>query len=95
MLTIIATLEAKTGKEADLEKELLGLTQTVFEEEGCINYDLLRALDTPGKFVFYENWATKEDFDRHVATDQMKSFAVKANGLLAKPPRIETYELVD
>ena len=95
MLTVIATLEAKSGKEVELERELFALTQTTLEEEGCINYDLLRALQTPGKFVFYENWASQEDFDRHVAADHTKAFLAKAQGLLAKPAQIEPYEIVD
>jgi quinol monooxygenase YgiN len=95
LLTVIATLEAKTGKEVELERELLALTHATLEEEGCINYDLLRALEKPGKFVFYENWATREDLERHLATDHMKAFAAKAKDLLAKPPVIEPYEMVD
>lgn len=95
MLTVIATLEAKTGKEAELEKELFELTQATLEEEGCINYDLLRALETPGRFVFYENWATKEDLELHLATDHMKAFAAKARDLLAKPAHIEMFEMVN
>jgi quinol monooxygenase YgiN len=94
VLTVIATLEAKAGKEAELERELFALTEPTLQEEGCINYDLLRALDTPGKFVFYENWASSEDLERHLATDHMKAFSVKAGTLLAKPPLIERYEMV-
>jgi quinol monooxygenase YgiN len=95
LLTVIATLEAKSGKEIELERELFALTQTTLEEEGCINYDLLRSLEAPGKFVFYENWASQEDLDRHLAADHMKDFLSKAKGLLAKPPQIEPYEIVD
>ncbi len=95
MFTVIATLEAKAGKEIELEQELFAMTQVTLDEEGCINYDLLRALQTPGKFVFYENWASQEDFDRHLSADHMKAFLAKAKGLLAKPAQIEPYEIVD
>jgi quinol monooxygenase YgiN len=95
VFTVIATLEAKSGNEIELERELFALTQTTVEEEGCISYDLLRAVETPGKFVFYENWASKEDFDRHLSADHTKTFLAKAGGLLARPAQIEPYEIVD
>jgi quinol monooxygenase YgiN len=95
VLTVIATLEAKTGKEDELERELHALTQATLEEEGCINYDLLRAIETPSKFVFYENWATEEDLEIHLKTDHMKAFGAKAKDLLAKAPLIERFAMVD
>ena len=50
MITVIATLEAKEGKEEALEKALSQIIEPTRKEGGCINYDLHRTLDNPKVF---------------------------------------------
>jgi quinol monooxygenase YgiN len=95
VLTVIATVQAKPGKERQLEQELFLLVPFTVEEQGCINYDLLKAVEIPGKFVFYENWESKQDLDRHLASEHVRSFLTRADGLLASPVQIELYEMAD
>lgn len=95
MITVFAAFVAKPGKEAELEEELLSMAGAAMEEEGCINYDLLRDVQTNGKFALYENWAEKADLDRHMSLDRVKSFLARIGELLAAKTRIELYEMVD
>jgi quinol monooxygenase YgiN len=95
VLTVIATVRAKQGKEKALEQELVRLIPPTLEEEGCINYDLLRCLETPGKFVFYENWASAEELEQHLATDHVKAFLAAAGSLWDGPIQVERFEMVD
>lgn len=91
VLTVVAELKAKTGKEDDLRRALLALIEPTRREEGYVQYDLHVHTADPGRFVFFENWTSREHLDRHLATPHLKAFLAVAGTLLADPPRIETY----
>jgi quinol monooxygenase YgiN len=65
-ITVVAAFEARPGKEAEIKKLLLGLLAPTRKEAGCINYDLHVAQDNPAKFLFYENWTSKELLETHL-----------------------------
>ncbi|HHY85015.1 MAG TPA: antibiotic biosynthesis monooxygenase, partial [Verrucomicrobia bacterium] len=65
-ITVITIFQARAGKEADLRLALLGLLSQTRREQGCLNYDLHVSADHPGRFLFYENWATQRDIDSHL-----------------------------
>jgi quinol monooxygenase YgiN len=70
-LTIIATITAKAGHEADVRQALLDLIPPTRKEPGFIQYDLHESLDDPRVFVFYENWEDQASLDLHQATEGM------------------------
>jgi quinol monooxygenase YgiN len=57
-VTVVATFQAKPGKEAELKKIFLGVLAPTRRENGCINYDFHIAPDNPAKFLFHENWTS-------------------------------------
>jgi quinol monooxygenase YgiN len=67
-LTVIATIQARSGDEDTVREGLLGLIAPTRAEEGCLNYDLHRDLEDPGRFVFHENWESRAHLDRHLAS---------------------------
>ena|SRR5579872_2905443 len=91
LLTVVAELHAKAGKEEDLRRALLALIEPTRREEGCVQYDLHVHTHDPGRFVFYENWVSREHLDRHLASDHLTRFRALADDLLGEAPRIETY----
>jgi quinol monooxygenase YgiN len=90
-LTVVAEMVAKPGKEAELERQLLALIEPTRKEEGCVQYDLHRSTDEPGRFVFYENWKSRELLDRHLQSPHMQAFGRAAGALLQEPMRVMTY----
>ena len=72
LITVVATFQAKPGKEADLKKALIGLVAPTRKEAGCINYDLHISPEDPGKFLFHENWTTRATLDAHLQNDHIK-----------------------
>ncbi|MBI4776988.1 MAG: antibiotic biosynthesis monooxygenase [Deltaproteobacteria bacterium] len=94
MITIVAMLEAKPGKEEELNKALLELIKPTRKEAGCINYDLHRSEDDPKKFFFYENWTGKSALDEHMASPHLTGFVKRAKELLAKPLDVKFYKMV-
>jgi quinol monooxygenase YgiN len=49
-ITVVATFQAKPGKEAELKKALISLVAPTRKEAGCINYDLHVSPEDPAKF---------------------------------------------
>jgi quinol monooxygenase YgiN len=74
-----------------LRRALLALIEPTRREEGYVQYDLHVHTGDPGRFVFYENWTSREHLDRHLASAHLQAFVAAGSDLLADPPRIETY----
>ena len=91
LLTVVAELHAKPGKEDELRRELLAVVEPTRKDEGCVQYNLHVATDDAGHFVFYENWTSRETLDRHMATPHLARLLAIAPDLLSEPPRIVTY----
>jgi len=94
ILTVVATIKAKPGKEVILRQELLALIPTTRKEPGCLNYDLHQAVDNPGQFMFHENWTSKKHLDEHLERPHLKAFFAKVPDLVAEPPQITLWERI-
>ena len=90
LLTVVAEMVAKPGKEEALKQELLKLIEPTRREEGCLQYDLHVATDHPGRFVFYENWTSRVALDKHLQSPHLQAFAKVAKDL-REDPSIVTY----
>ena len=90
-LSVVAHIKARPGKEEDLRRVLLTLIEPTRAEEGCVQYDLHVHATDPSRFVFYENWATREHLDRHLSSAHLAAAIGTAGDWLAEPPSIEPY----
>lgn len=88
LLTVVAEIVAKPGKEDEVRKHLLGFVEPTRKEEGCVQYDLHVCNDEPGRFLFYEHWTSGEMLDKHSASKHIQAFRAIAGDLLAQPTRI-------
>lgn len=93
-LTVVARVKAKAGKEEAVKKELMALIGPTRSEPGCINYDLHQAADDPGTFMFYENWKSKEDLDKHLERPHFKTWIAKAEDLLDGPSDVSLWQAI-
>lgn len=80
-LTVVATIVAKPGCEKDVEALLTGLVEPSRKDKGCLLYDLHRAVDQPGTFLFYETWESKELLDAHLETPHLANMREKLGPL--------------
>ena len=92
--TVLAKFEAKPGKEQTLKEMLTSLVAPTLQEEGCINYDLHQCLDNPAVFMFYENWASKELLEQHLASAHIQAWRDVMDDLLGKPYDVTFWEVV-
>jgi quinol monooxygenase YgiN len=94
LLTVVAELKAKPGKEDDLRRAVLALIEPTRKEDGCVQYDLHVHTGDPGRFVLYENRGSREHLERHAASAHLKDFGSITADLLTEPPRVETYSRI-
>lgn len=71
---IVAEVRAKPGKEAELRAATLPLVGQVRAERNNLIYFLHEDREKPGRFVFYEIFATKEDFEAHNASAHVQKW---------------------
>jgi quinol monooxygenase YgiN len=91
LLTVVAEMVAKPGMEDELRGRLLSLIEPTRTEDGCVQYDLHQDTGQAGRFVFYENWRSREALERHLQSPHLLAFGSAAEELLAEPARILTY----
>jgi quinol monooxygenase YgiN len=68
MISVVAVIRAKAGKEKELEPILKKLVKPTQQEKGCIQYDLHRNSADASEFVFVERWSAKKELDAHLNT---------------------------
>jgi quinol monooxygenase YgiN len=73
LLTIVATMRARPGKEEELRTMLSSVVTPSLGEEGCRTYALHQGVDDPSVFVFYENWTSREHLDAHLVSPHMRT----------------------
>ena len=79
-LTILAQITAVPGKEALVRAELEKLIPITRAEAGCINYDLHVDNETPGFFVFYENWESRALWQAHMNAPHLAAYGAATAG---------------
>lgn len=79
-LTIIARILVKAEKRELVQSELMKLIEMTRAEEGCINYDLHQDNENPNLFLFYENWVSRELWQKHMETAHLAAFKVATDG---------------
>ena len=93
-LTVVATFEARPGKETELRAALIGLVVPTRKEAGCINYDLHISTESPAKFLFHENWTGKPALEAHMLTPHIQALLPRVGELCAEAPSITTWEQI-
>ena len=79
---VLALAKAKAGAEDRLKTEILALVAPSRAETDNISYDFYQGIDDKTTFVFYENWASVEAFDRHKESPHFQGFLTATTGLL-------------
>ncbi len=82
-LTIVAKILAKTEKRELVKSELIKLIEITRAEEGCINYDLHQDNENPDLFLFYENWESRELWQKHMNNSHLAEYSKATDGAIA------------
>ncbi|MDD5138829.1 MAG: putative quinol monooxygenase [Verrucomicrobiales bacterium] len=94
VVTVVATFQARPGKEIELRNVLVGLVAPTRREEGCINYDLHVSPEDPAKFLFHENWTGKAALDVHLKSPHIAALLPRVDELCVAFPEIKIWEQI-
>ncbi len=93
-VTVVATFQAKPGKESELRTALLGLVAPTRQEAGCLNYDLHASPEDPSKFLFHENWTSQAHLDAHLKSPHIAALLPRVEELCLAFPEIRIWERI-
>jgi quinol monooxygenase YgiN len=91
-LSVLVVLEAKAGKEHQLEEFLKSALPLAQAEPQTVRWYALKL--GPSKFGIFDTFADQTGRDAHLSGQIAKALFAKADELLAKPPSIEQPEIL-
>jgi quinol monooxygenase YgiN len=84
-----------TPDSGDRLREILsGLVGPSLEEPSCLQYQVLRRLESRSDFLIVERWRSETAFRRHCEAPHVQSLYRMAEPLLERPPAVEVHRLV-
>ena len=93
-ITVVATFQARPGKETELKDALIDLVALTRREAGCLNYDLHASPESPAKFLFHENWTSQAHLDAHLKSAHIAALLPRVDELCLAFPEIRTWERI-
>jgi len=81
-LTIVAHIEANSDKVEFIKEELKKLIEPTLKEKGCLNYNLHQDNEQPAKFLYFENWESRELWQDHMQSAHIQAFIKSSEGAL-------------
>jgi quinol monooxygenase YgiN len=91
-VSIWAQLEAKPGKEKELEAFLKSAEPLAQREKGTISWYAIKL--APGRYGIFDTFADEAGRNAHLNGEIAKALFAKADELLAKAPEIEKPEVL-
>lgn len=83
-LTIVAHIHANPERVDLVKTELERLIPITRAEEGCIQYDLHQDNENPARFLFYENWESRELWQTHMNALHLADYMKATEGAIAE-----------
>ena len=92
MITVVAIMKARQGKEKEMEDALRAMVPQVASEAGTMQYVLHRGRKDPGKFAMYETYRDKEALNLHSSSPHFADLFARIGPLLDGEPTLEILE---
>lgn len=90
MITILARLKAKPGKETELEQVCVKLAEEVrAAEKGCLMYIAHASPKNKGEIVFMEKYQDEQAVESHRQSAHFIEASKRFKDILASSPQIE------
>jgi quinol monooxygenase YgiN len=92
VLTVVAKIHPKAGREGDVEALLVKMAAAVRQHEpDCLVYRPHRSASPPTAFYFYEQYRTDAAFEFHRTAPHLAGYRGEMKELVARPTEIEIY----
>jgi len=94
MVRVIIKRRCQPGKEADLEKALLGLRTDAMRRRGYISGETLRSADDPAVWLVVSTWTSPEMWKAWEESPERRQMEGKIAGLLVEPQEVSIFSFV-
>jgi quinol monooxygenase YgiN len=91
-LAILAVVEAKAGKEQEVENFLKSALPLARAEAQTVRWYALKL--GPSSFGIFDTFADQSGRDAHLGGEIAKALFAKADELLARPPQIQQPDII-
>ena len=91
-LALLASLEARPGKEKDVEEFLKSVRLLVFAEAGTLHWYAFKT--GPSTFGIFDTFNSEEGRNAHVSGDVAKALFARAEELFVKSPEIAKVDIL-
>lgn len=92
VLTVVAKVYPKAGKEAEVQALLVQMADAVRRAEpDCLVYRPHRLAEEPPVFLFYEQYRSDAAFEFHKTAPHLAGFREQMTSLVVRPTEIELY----
>ena len=81
-LTIVADITAKADQVDLVKAELEKLIPITLAEEGCLQYDLHQDNENSAHFLFFENWTSRELWQKHITAQHLLDYRSATEGAI-------------
>jgi len=85
MFVVCVTVHVKMGHVQDFIEATLDNARHTRREPGNVRFDVLRAVEPPTQFFFYEVYRTPDDFKAHQQTDHYLRWKAVVADWMAQP----------
>ena len=89
---LLALLEAKPGKEQELQEFLRSALPLAVQESGTIRWYAVKL--GPARFGIFDTFQDEAGREAHLSGEIAKALMAKADELLAKAPQIEKLDIL-
>jgi quinol monooxygenase YgiN len=73
MINTLVKFQVEAAKTHEFEAQHRALLQSMSGKKGCIEIVVNRSLKTPGEYVVYGTWESKEAWDRAHQTEEFRN----------------------
>ena len=91
-LAILVVLEAKAGKEQEVERFLTSALPLAEAERQTVRWYALKL--SPSKFAIFDTFADQRGRDAHLSGEIAKALFAKAEELFAKTPQVDQPDIL-
>jgi quinol monooxygenase YgiN len=89
---LLVTLEARAGKETDVEAFLKSAQPLARDEQGTLKWYAIKL--GPGRFGIFDTFANEAGRNAHLGGDIAKTLGARAGELFAVPPQVQKVEVL-
>ncbi len=84
MLTIVARPTVDPDRTDEAKAAMLDLVEATRREQGCIRYELYQDTNEPHRFVFVEEWESRQAWRAHMGGEAVAAFNRKAGSAIVE-----------